>query len=550
MSKAKWLLLFILALGVAIPSYAVELTLGGFPSYWRTRAHVIQDATFVSAMNRDQARQLGFNGNDDLFVFVDTRLRLTPQLVLSDKVTIRAQVDVWDNNIWGGSTSDFLGGGTLGANVVNSSLTTNSRFRGALLTNFGASGGIVGGTFGGGGVGGCDDDNNDGACATDEVQFFNVRMLHADIVLPYDLGFVRIGKQPFDWGIGILANGGWDPQSDLGFVLDRFLWLKSWGLGEAGNFTVVLVTDRFTQGNSLTTGQGDGWDGGAIALIYNNPNVMGTNLTIGGYIFPYIHQENIGIGIPGEDTNIDDNLVLDLQRFTLYSGLVDIKSDLWRLVGEIQGGWGEIDNDLTDNTFADIDSSNILFAIRAEVYPGWPFKIVAAEFGWAGGDDVSTTDSLEGNVIVFSPAYNLDNLLFKHMIPNIYRIEGSVINSYYARAWGTVKLLDPISFTPQVVVAWAQETNSPLFAGQNISSYLGTELEGTITWQLWPGVNLDLIGSLVIAGSGLEDLMEQQAAETLNQVVGAGNVASDFDAPSVPWALQARLLIYIDQFFK
>ncbi|MGH7901047.1 MAG: hypothetical protein ACRENZ_04855, partial [Thermodesulfobacteriota bacterium] len=241
---------------------------------------------------------------------------------------------------------------------------------------------------------------------------------------------------------------------------------------------------------------------------------------------------------------------LDLERFTLYSGIIDIKSDLWRLVGEIQGGWGDIENDATNNTFATIDSSNILFAIRAEVYPGWPFKIVAAEFGWAGGDDTSTARELEGNVIVFSPAYNLDNLLFKHMIPNIYRIEGSVINSYYARAWGTFKLLDPLSYTHQVVVAWAQETNSPLFPGQNISSYLGTEIEGTLTWQLWPGVNLDFIGSLVIAGSGLEDLLEQQAAGTLNQVVGGDFVADDFDAQSYPWALQARLLVYIDQFFK
>ena len=43
--------------------------------------------------------------------------------------------------------------------------------------------------------------------------FFNVRMLHADIVLPNNLGFVRIGRQPFDWGLGILANGGHDPHS-------------------------------------------------------------------------------------------------------------------------------------------------------------------------------------------------------------------------------------------------------------------------------------------------------------------------------------------------
>ena len=74
-------------------------------------------------------------------------------------------------------------------------------------------------------------------------------MLHADIVLPNNLGFVRLGRQPFDWGLGILANGGHDPHSDLGFVVDRLLWLKSFPAG-AGTFTLVLVSDVFTQGTS------------------------------------------------------------------------------------------------------------------------------------------------------------------------------------------------------------------------------------------------------------------------------------------------------------
>jgi hypothetical protein len=266
MSKAKWLILFLLALVVAVPSYAVELTLGGFPSYMRTRAHFIKGATFVSSMSDSAAKELGFDQSNDNIMFVDTRLRLTPQLVLSDKVTIRAQVDVFDNNIWGGIGSNFLGNSSsnaTGSTLVNSSDTPNSRFRGALLTNQ-----ILGDCYRGGTAVCSFFAQND---ATDDAQFFNVRMLHADIVLPYDMGFVRIGRQPFDWGLGILANGGWDPQSDLGFVLDRFLWLKSWGLGgNAGTFTMVVVSDRFTQGSGLTTGMGDGWDGAAVALIYNN----------------------------------------------------------------------------------------------------------------------------------------------------------------------------------------------------------------------------------------------------------------------------------------
>ena len=40
---------------------------------------------------------------------VDTTLRITPQLGLSDAVTVRAQVDVASNMIWGGTTAHFFG---------------------------------------------------------------------------------------------------------------------------------------------------------------------------------------------------------------------------------------------------------------------------------------------------------------------------------------------------------------------------------------------------------------------------------------------------------
>ncbi len=267
MSKAKWLVMFLLALCIAAPSFAVELSLGGFPSYMRTRARFIDHATFISALSDTNAQQLGYSNADDQIFFMDTTLRLTPQLVLSDAVTIRAQLNVFDNNIWGGATTGFLGGGNT---VVNSSISFSDRFRGAILT---------------------------GPRAIDDPGFFDVRMLHADIVLPHNLGFIRVGRQPFDWGLGILANGGWDPYSDLGFVVDRFLYLKSFAAGSS-SITFVLVSDIFTQGNSVVTAQGNGYDVAAAALIFNNPNVGGGNLTIGGYIFPYIHQNNILGSVP------------------------------------------------------------------------------------------------------------------------------------------------------------------------------------------------------------------------------------------------------------
>ena len=542
MNKAKWVLLFLLAVLVAVPSYAVELTLGGFPSYFRIRPQFYKNSTFVGALNNAQAQALGFNDADDNIVFVDSRLRLTPQLVLSDAVTIRAQVDVMDNTIWGGTNN------VLERDVVFESLTPTDRFRGALLVGPVNGNVLFNGLFGAGnGVA--------SSSPVDDVQYFNVRMLHVDIVLPHNLGFIRAGRQPFDWGLGILANGGWDPLSDLGFVLDRFLYLKSWPLMK-GTFTFVFVSDRFRQGqlpgfgqgaggtgNSLETGSGDGYDGGAFALIYNQGP-----LTVGGYLFPYIHQTNFG------GTN------LDLNRFTLWAALVDYKTDTWRFVGEMQQAQGDITGAQSLGFTEDkinIDASNLIFAVRGEVYPGFPVSIGAVEFGWANGDNIDSVNDggdFQGNVLAFSAAYNIDNLLFKHIIPNIYGLENSVINAFYVRGWMTAKLMDHVTFTPQVLVAWNEETQAlvqpTFFPGDNgeVDRFLGAELEGTLSVEVVTGVNFDFIGSVVISGGGLKDLYEQRAAIEVDPL--GGTSPSTFDAPSVPFAFQGRLLVYIDQFFK
>src|SRR3990170_936789 len=464
MNKAKWVLFFLLAVLVAVPSYAVELTLGGFPSYFRIRPQFYKDATFVSALSNAQARTLGFNDADDNIVFVDSRLRLTPKLVLSDAVTIRAQVDVMDNTIWGGTNSLLV------RDVVYESLTPTDRFRGALLVGPVKSNVLFYGLFGAQFTG------VPSSPPVDDVQYFNVRMLHVDIVLPHNLGFIRAGRQPFDWGLGILANGGWDPLSDLGFVLDRFLYLKSWPLMK-GTFTFVFVSDRFRQGQLPGFGQGAGRTG-AQSLGFTEDKI-------------------------------------------------------------------------------NIDASNLIFAVRGEVYPGFPVSIGAVEFGWANGDNIDSVNDggdFQGNVLAFSAAYNIDNLLFKHIIPNIYGLENSVINAFYVRGWMTAKLMDHVTFTPQVLFAWNDQTDSPLVVGQDVDKYLGTEIEGTVGIEVVRGVNFDLIGSLVINSGGLKDLLEQQGAANYNAARNPTQPAcADSgcgEAEDVAYAFQGRVLVYIDQFFK
>ena len=512
MVQARWLIIFFAVLGMSIPSFAIDWSLGGFPSYMRTRGRIIDNATAEK--------------NGERLHVVDTTLRITPQLGLSDAVTVRAQVDVASNMVWGGTTGGFFGGGddsVIGDSVVLSDLRPSDRFRGAILTG--------GKTF--------DEDHG----------FFSVRMLHADIVLPNNLGFVRIGRQPFDWGLGILANGGHDPHSDLGFVVDRALWLKSFPAG-AGTFTLVLVSDIFSNGATLFAGDsGLGYDILAAAGIYNQQ--MGdVNVTVGGYAFPYLHQNNVFS--TGSPTG------WDVDRTSLYSGLLVLKSSSWSFTYEVQMfGGGEITVGGADGvkTGAELEFDYAFdMAARLELMPSMMAQVstIGLEAGWAQGDDASTPTTIEGNALPFSPAYNVDNLLFKHVIPTVYDIEGSVINAIYAKLYANMRLSENLGFTPQVLMAWNDEQkaisafDSNAAAGQigigndgsfEAEKYLGTEIEGTLSWTLHPGVNLDFIGSLVLAGDGLKDLLEHQA--------GNGSEAED-----TIWAYQTRLMVYIDQFMK
>ena len=101
-------------------------------------------------------------------------------------------------------------------------------------------------------------------------------------------------------------------------------------------------------------------------------------------------------------------------------------------------------------------------AARLELYPSMMAQVstIGIEAGWAQGDDGTTPLKIEGNALPFSPAYNVDNLLFKHVIPTVYQIEGSVINAIYARVYANMKLSENLSFTPQVLFAWNDETSA------------------------------------------------------------------------------------------
>ena len=185
----------------------------------------------------------------------------------------------------------------------------------------------------------------------------------------------------------------------------------------------------------------------------------------------------------------------DVDRTGLYSGLLVLKAANWSFTYEVQMfGGGEITagdataisdisdegNDFTGNQF-DFEYAFDM-AARLELYPSMMAQVstIGIEGGWAQGDDGTTLLKIEGNALPFSPAYNVDNLLFKHVIPTIYNIEGSVINAIYVKVYANMKLSENLGFTPQVLFAWNDETNA---VSAFDSKYTGEPQSGPRYWE-------------------------------------------------------------------
>ena len=495
MRITKYVLALVFSIGLAIPSFAVELSLGGFPSFMRFRWRTLTNATAHHVTNRGSVSALAASDGENIN-FADMTLRLTPQLVLSDNVTIRSSFDVLGNAIAGGANSGLFGATEdESSGVVMSDIRTSDRFNGTLLY---------------------------GADAVDEdAGTFSVKFLHADINLG-EYGFLRIGRQPFDFGLGIYANGGHDPYDDNGFNIDRILWLKGFNTA-FGATTLILVSDYISGGGNASTsadtadeplsvfeGQGQTVDYLAAAVIVaNGPSVYGA------YLFPKIRQKNLG-GASAE-SNSDMNFVL-YEAYYTYTG-----NDIFFGV-DFAGGYGTLKPESSSgkSSTSNIDKDNYIFVSQLRFNNlGGAVSSLGFEYGVSPGDDYSTGD-YEGEVIRANAAYEVDNLLFKHVIPSLYGKDGSVINSKYFKVDADMPMSDTSKLNLAVVMAWAAETDNQKFSGditgasnattQDIAGYWGTVYEATYSTQLTPGVELSLIGSYIDAGNGLKDAMSDAAA--------------------------------------
>ena len=141
----------------------------------------------------DEGRQSGLCDVSTL-QFANMRFRLAPELALSEDVRIKAQIDVFDNLVLGEPPASYYGIGT-GASASSVAASTNGVFVGSDVP---PSGNALGG------------DSIRAKAAWAEVR-------------NRDLGELRFGRMPEQWGLGMLYNGGGDLDDDQGTYLDRVL---------------------------------------------------------------------------------------------------------------------------------------------------------------------------------------------------------------------------------------------------------------------------------------------------------------------------------------
>jgi len=542
MSKIKWAVLLFLGVLVAVPAYALELSLGTYPSWFRIRARVFENATFQGLIPENLPAALDpddrlLRGNSDDIFFVDSRLLVSPILRVNDKIAVQTQFDIFSNFIWGGLTNVGVGNKVFQAgDDPNTERDFQDSFRGAFLTQ----------------VNGLEPDEKE--------DYVQARMMYLVAQLPAGLGTLEVGRQPFPWGMGILGNSGSQPDQDFGTIVERFKHIIVPFANSDSDFlkrlVFVYVFDRNVEGLSVSNlNQGDGWDD-AVALIY-----VGDSLLLGGYIFPTIYQNNVSGGL------------FDFDPATLWSVLLTYRDPggMFDLAFELQDTFGNVNdcpvcpllspgNDELELTAGD----NILMAGRFNFYPPVPFiKNLSVEGGWDQGRSIDELqDGDFGGAFPFNAAYTIDNLLFKNMIPSIYGIEGGVINAFYFRGWTTLAL-DPehLFFTPQVIFAWSDETDpfdgafNPIIGPGKAENdrFLGVEIEGTITWKIAESFWLDLIGSVVIPSGGIDDLLEARAcieATGNSDCIFDGGVLQLDDPPDAPFAFQGRFVVALDPLIK
>jgi uncharacterized protein (TIGR04551 family) len=373
------------------------------------------------------------------------RFRLNPELHISDNLRVLAQIDLLDNVVLGSTPEGY-------ANQPGDSGGYAVRQRGG-YTPIGAFSSTQWAPTAG--------QNS----FTDSIV---VKRVWGEYLTP--IGWLRFGRMPSQWGLGMFVNSGDGYDSDWGSTADRLMFLTGYtpldiyfaGLWDFANegATSALVGQQGGQSYDLIQSD-DVNQWGIVAVRRRDPKIAKKELADGGVVvnggvYGVYRQQSLDANVPlGQRPTSGTNTPTDLVRRGAWAVIPDFWFQfLWnklRIEAEAVLVWGEVENtdvrggNNYDNPYVpgdEEDGWNIRqFGIAAQAeFRAFEDKLrVAAGFGYGTGDDdveglappgegfdAQLTRNRTFSTFRFHPDYRVDLILWRNILQ---RVQGA----YYFR---------------------------------------------------------------------------------------------------------------------
>jgi uncharacterized protein (TIGR04551 family) len=370
--------------------------------------------------------------------FANLRLRLNPEIHISDNLRILAQVDLLDNLVLGSTPDSYaLTPSGVGSSGYNAALPNGYATLNAYSQSQGAPTAGVNGYK----------------------NSIEVKRAWAEYLTP--LGQVRLGRMPAHWGLGMQFNAGDCIDCDYQSNVDRIMFttgLKSLDLyfGGSWNFVSTGPTSAspydvyggqpYNTANLTNVGE---WM--LFAAHKTNPELQRLKLSRGDFVLNgglmALYRKQILDVVAGQSPFSANDTVPNngLER----RGFGTLTPDLWvqflfnklRIEGEFAGVWGDMDSSPYGGTASNPKKIRMWgLATQAEFRAVEDKLRIQFGHGWASGDP--NQDNLgnynapagyvprvsDGAISTFRmhPAYYVDYIFFRRILS---RIEGA----YYFR---------------------------------------------------------------------------------------------------------------------
>jgi hypothetical protein len=333
-----------------------------YEGYFRTRANYF----FNLDLNRDQS--------PNSRAFTDMRFRLNPSFFITDKVRIRSSLNF---------INGVLGDNPFRASAFNNPATSYNRLldpteaeaangvgRSIADSTSSAGGGIY---------------TPDGLVESSDLKPLQLRRVWAELDLPY--GTLKIGRMPFDLGMGIYANAGDGVDQEVGTTRDRILFDTAFGpyylrpgIGWLVEGALDQSADDFMEYFFLLGRKTDNQDI-SIYLGYNNQGNYQTTATTGSLANRGTHYWSFDFYFLNKFDRM--NLMAELALFSGRAGGKD------------------------------------LLAINSAARAEWNLKpsTITTEIGFSSGTDAVDATNGDLKTIPFNRDYNVSLLLFEEAIP-------------------------------------------------------------------------------------------------------------------------------------